>query len=223
MKPLFIPGAINILIACEESDTVRSRFQAKGFNAVSCDLQPSRNPEAKHYQGDLFDIIGLGWDMMIAFPPCTHLCVSGARHFDRKKADGRQAEAVEFFLKVWNSQIPRICIENPVGIMSSHFRKPDQIIHPYYFGDSASKRTCLWLKNMPKLVHVKEPNLFEKEPTHVYRGDFVASKETGSRMPAWYAETSKLSTEERSKARSKTFNGIAYAMCEQWSKLFFNE
>jgi hypothetical protein len=197
---------INILIACEESDEVRGRFEAMGFNAWSCDLQLNRNPNAKHYQGSVFDIINNGWDLMIAFPPCTDLAVSGAAHFKQKIADGRQQAGADFFMKLANSNIPRIAIENPVGVMSGKWRKPDQIIHPYYFGDEARKKTCLWLKGLPKLQHLEKPNLFEKEVTHVSEGKIVNG------YPAWMFNNDK-------KHRSKTFPGIAEAMTKQWAKV----
>lgn len=193
-----------ILIACEESDEVRSRFEAYGFDAWSCDLQPNRNQKAKHYQGNVFDIINDGWDAMIAFPPCTHLAVSGAAWFNKKRNDGTQQKAIDFFMRIANADIKHIAIENPVGIMSSAWRKPDQIINPYYFGDEARKKTCLWLKNLPRLIHVQKPNLFEQKTTWVSEGKVVNG------YPAWMFNSDK-------KHRSKTFPGIAQAMADQWS------
>ena len=196
-------NGIRILIACEESDEVRGRFEQMGFDAWSCDLQENRNPNAKHYQGNVFDIIDDNWDAMIAFPPCTDLAVSGAAYFERKKKDGTQQKAIDFFMRIANADIKHIAIENPVGIMSRHFRKPNQIINPYFFGDEARKKTCLWLKNLPVLKHVKEPNLFEKETTWVSEGKIVNG------YPAWMFNNDK-------KHRSKTFPGIAQAMASQW-------
>ena len=203
-KHLLSAGVLRVLVACEESDEVRGRFEALGFDSWSCDLEENRNPKAKHYKGNIFDIINENWDMMIAFPPCTHLAVSGAAYFKQKQESGVQQEAIDFFLKLANADIKHIAIENPVGIMSKHFRKPDQIIHPYYFGDEARKKTCLWLKNLPPLKHVKEPNLFESEVTHVSQGKIVNG------YPAWMFNNDK-------KHRSKTFPGIAEAMAVQWS------
>lgn len=197
-------AGFRILIACEESDEVRSRFEAYGFDAWSCDLQPNRNPKAKHYQGNVFDIINDGWDAMIAFPPCTDLAVSGAAYFQKKQKDGTQQKSIDFFMRIANANIKHIAIENPVGIMSKVWRKPDQIIHPYYFGDEARKKTCLWLKNLPKLIHVKECNLFEHQSTWVSEGKIVNG------YPAWMFNSDK-------KHRSKTFPGIAQAMADQWS------
>ena len=203
---------IRILIACEESDEVRGRFEAMGFDAWSCDLQPNRNPKAKHYQQDLFEVINFGWDAMIAFPPCTHLAVSGARHFKVKQEDGRQKEGIDFFMKVINAPIKHIAVENPIGIMSSVYRKPDQIIQPYYFGDSVTKSTCLWLKNLPKLYHNKYINLFDNNISHTDKGEIITFK-SGKRMHSFFANSY-----GDSKTRSKTFPGIAKAMSEQWGK-----
>lgn len=163
---------IKILVGCEESDEVRGRFEAMGFEAWSCDLQPNRNPNAKHYQGSIFDILNENWTAMICFPPCTHLAVSGAAWFEQKRKDGRQQEGIEFFMKMVNAPIKHIAIENPVGIMSKIYRKPDQVIQPYYFGDEYQKTTCLWLKGFPKLFHSKTLDLFQKEITHVGKGEF---------------------------------------------------
>lgn len=213
--------SIRVLIACEESDEVRGRFEKLGFDAWSCDLQPNRNPNAKHYKGSIFDIINENWDMMIAFPPCTHLAVSGAPHFEKKRADGRQQEGIDFFMAMINAPIKHIAVENPIGIMSNVYKPPTQKIQPYYFGDEAQKTTCLWLKNLPPLYHNSAPNLFDDTVTHVSKGEmfeWVDSK-TGKtkRKPKWYADAFKLKSEERSKVRSKTFPGIAEAMANQWS------
>jgi site-specific DNA-cytosine methylase len=206
---------MKILIACEESDEVRGRFEKMGFDAWSCDIQPNRNPKAKHFQCDIFKVIQKGWDAMIAFPPCTDLAVSGAKWFKQKIKDGRQQKSIEFFMKIANAPIKHIAIENPIGIMSKNFRKPDQIIQPYYFGDEAQKTTCLWLKNLPKLYHNAAPNLFDNNITHVGKGDFIIHA-SGKKKPKWYADAFKLKKDERSKIRSKTFPGIAEAMATQW-------
>jgi len=210
---------MRILIACEESDEVRSRFEAMGFDAWSCDIQPNRNPKAKHFQKDIFEVLDLGWDAMIAFPPCTHLALSGAAWFEQKRKDGRQKEAIEFFLAIAEAPIKHIAIENPIGIMSKNFRKPDQIIQPYYFGDPYQKSTCLWLKNLPLLYHNKTPNLFDQIVTHTNKGEFVYwinKKGKIKRMPKWLSDA--RVSKERSKIRSKTFPRIAEAMANQWGK-----
>lgn len=215
-----------ILIACEESDEVRGRFEKLGFDAWSCDIQPNRNIDAKHYQCDVFEIINDNWDAMIAFPPCTHLAVSGSQWFEQKIKDGRQKEGINFFLKIAKANIKHIAIENPVGIMSKNYMPPSQIIQPYYFGDKAQKTTCLWLKNLPKLYHNATPNLFDDIITHTDKGEFIEwiDKKTGKlkKQPLWYAQARSLKGEERSKVRSKTFPGIADAMAKQWSDYILN-
>ncbi len=215
-----------ILIACEESDEVRGRFEKLGFDAWSCDIQPNRNINAKHYQCDVFEIINDNWDAMIAFPPCTHLAVSGSQWFEQKIKDGRQKEGIDFFLKIAKANIKHIAIENPVGIMSKNYMPPSQIIQPYYFGDKAQKTTCLWLKNLPKLYHNATPNLFDDVITHTDKGEFFEwiDKKTGKikRQALWYKESRNLNSEERSKVRSKTFPGIADAMAKQWSDYILN-
>ena len=202
---------MRVLVACEFSGIVRDAFAARGHDAWSCDLLPTERP-GQHYTGDVMDILDVQkWDMMIAFPPCTHLAVSGAAWFKEKRRDGRQAEGVDFFMKFVNAKIPRKAIENPVGIMSSIYRKPDQIINPYNFGDPYSKKTCLWLTNLPKLSasHYDAP-LFGK---HTERGEYITFA-SGKRMPKWYALL--RADGDKAKIRSKTFPGIANAMADQW-------
>lgn len=212
-----------VLLACEESQAVTIEFRKLGFEAYSCDIQECSGgyPEW-HLKTDLFDVINDKWDLMIAFPPCTHLAVSGAAHFEKKRADGRQQQGVDFFMRVVNAPIHRIAVENPIGIMSNIYRKPDQIIQPYYFGDEFQKTTCLWLKNLPKLYHNDKPNLFDSEVTHVSKGEFFTwiDKKTGKekRQPKWYADAF-MYKKEIGKERSKTFPGIAKAMATQWSKV----
>ena len=191
---------MKVLIACEYSGAVRDEFIKLGHDAMSCDLLPTESP-GPHYQGSVFDIIDDGWDLMIAHPPCTHLAVSGAKHFAAKRADGRQQEGIDFFMEIVNARIERYAIENPVGIMSTIYRKPDQIIQPWQFGDEFQKTTCLWLKNLPPLIHTKVVN----------KGEFHVTK-SGKRLPKWYVGAT-------AKVRSKTFPGIAKAMAEQWSSL----
>jgi hypothetical protein len=182
---------MKVLVACEYSGTVRDAFIKLGHDAMSCDLLPTDRP-GPHYQGDAFDIIGDGWDLMIAHPPCTHLAVSGARHFAAKRADGRQQEAIAFFMALVNADIPRIAVENPVCIMSSIYRKPDQIIQPWQFGHGETKSTCLWLKNLPLL-----------QPSNIVKG----RADRIHKMPP---------SPERWKLRSTTYQGIADAMAAQW-------
>ena len=186
------PQGMRVLVACEYSGAVRDAFRAQGHDAVSCDLLPTDVP-GPHHQGSVLDIIDDGWDMMISFPPCTHLAVSGARWFATKRADGRQQQAIDFFMELANANIPKIAIENPVCIMSTQWRKPDQIIQPWQFGHGETKATCLWLKGLPEL-----------KPT-----DIVDGRE----QRIWKLPPS----EDRWKLRSTTFEGIAQAMAQQWS------
>jgi hypothetical protein len=201
---------MKVLVACEESGTVRDAFAKLGHDAISCDLQPSRT-SGKHYQGNVFDIINDGFDLMIAHPPCTFLCVSGARWLDHPKYPNRRNDrddATDFFMALALSDIPMIALENPIGYISTAWRKPDQIIRPYHFGDDASKATCLWLKGLPKLNH-----------TNVIEPSFHYTKK-GVKYDKWWFESSLISNlEERRKFRSKTFQGIADAMAAQWGVL----
>lgn len=182
---------MKVLVACEYSGVVRDAFIARGHDAMSCDLLPTDVP-GPHYQGNVLDVLNYPWDLMIAHPPCTHLSVSGARHFAAKRMDGRQQSAVSFFMTLANATIPRIAIENPVCIMSSLWRKPDQVIQPWQFGHGETKATCLWLKGLPPLV-----------PTNVVEGREARIH----RMPP---------SEDRWKLRSETYSGIAQAMADQW-------
>jgi len=191
---------MTILIACEYSGTVRDAFIALGHDAISCDLLPSDRP-GPHYQGDVFDIIDDGFDLMIAHPPCTHLAVSGARYFADKRADGRQQKAIDFFMRLANANISRIAIENPVCIMSSVWRKPDQIIQPWQFGHPEAKATCLWLKELPRL----EPTMVLQKPACGYWANQTPSGQNKLGPSA-----------DRAKLRSKTYQGIANAMAAQW-------
>ena len=184
---------MRVLVACEFSGRVRDAFIAKGHDAMSCDLLPSETP-GQHYQGDVLNILDDGWDLMIAHPPCTHLAVSGAAWFAEKRKDGRQQEAVDFFMKLANADIPKMAIENPISIMSTVWRKPDQIIQPWMFGHSETKATCLWLKELPKL-----------QPTNIVLG----REQRLHKLPP---------SPDRWKLRSITYQGIADAMAEQWGQ-----
>jgi hypothetical protein len=190
---------MRVLIACEYSGAVRDAFLARGHDALSCDLLPSEAP-GPHYQGDVRDILGDGWDLMVAHPPCTHLAVSGARWFAGKQAE--QAEALDFVRLLLAARIPRIALENPVSIISSRIRKPDQIIQPWQFGHEASKTTCLWLKGLPPLAPT---NVVGKGARHVTK--------SGKSLPQWY---NLPPSADRWKIRSATFQGIADAMAGQW-------
>ena len=183
---------MKVLIACEFSGIVREAFKAKGHDVWSCDLLPTEIP-GQHIQGDIIPVLYEYWDMVIAFPPCTHLAVSGARWFEEKRKDGRQQRGIDFFMQLARYPGERVAIENPIGIMSTIYRKPDQIIQPYMFGHGETKATCLWLKNLPKLT-----------PTN----------EVDGRVARVHREPP---GPERWKNRSRTFQGIADAMASQWS------
>jgi len=183
---------VRVLIACEYSGVVRDAFLARGHDAMSCDLLPTE-VTGPHYQGDVFDVIGGGWDLMVCHPPCTDLAVSGARHFPAKIADGRQGRALDFVRRLLDAPINRIALENPISVISSKIRKPDQIIQPWMFGHGEVKATCLWLKNLPRLT-----------PT-----DIVTGREPRVHfMPPG---------PNRWKERSRTLTGIAAAMADQWT------
>jgi hypothetical protein len=203
---------MRVLIACEFSGAVRDAFTKAGHEATSCDLLPNETPGA-HYQGSVMDILNDGWDLMIAHPPCTYLTLTGNKWFKPEYAERfptrhkDREDAVEFFMALANAPIPKIAIENPIGIMSSRYRKPNQIIQPWEYGHETTKATCLWLKGLPNLT-----------PTNIVsKGEVVISK-SGNRMSRWYYETSKITLKGglRAKARSVTFQGIADAMASQW-------
>lgn len=201
---------MRVLVACEESQAVTSKLRAGGVEAYSCDLLPTsgRHPEW-HIQADALEVAKMEWDMVIAFPPCTHLASSGAAWFERKRRNGQQQMGIGFFLAFTAlDHVPRVAIENPVGIMSKLYREPDQIIQPWMFGDPYEKRTCLWLKGLPKL----EPTDIVTPPPR------TATGENGRTMAEWYADAWSLPPHERSIVRSKTFPGIAAAMAKQWGR-----
>lgn len=211
---------MRVLVACEESQAVTIEFRKLGIEAFSCDIQECSGGHPEwHFKQDVFEVINMGWDMMIAFPPCTHLAVSGAAWFEQKRKDGRQQQGIDFFLRIANAPIERIAIENPVGIMSKIYRKPDQVIQPYYFGDQAQKTTCLWLNNLPPLYHNDRPNLFDNNVTHTWEGEMITyvEKKTGKirKMAKWYNDARKGN---HGFNRSKTFPGIAKAMATQWTE-----
>lgn len=205
-----------ILVACEESQSITKELRDLGHEAFSCDILPCSGGHPEwHIQADVFTIVNQGWDLMIAHPPCTYLSVSGARHLYNKDGSKNlerwenQKIALDFVQKLMNCPIPRIAIENPVSVISTKIRKPDQIIQPYMFGDEATKTTCLWLKNLPKL-----------EPTKmVSKGQRIVFK-SGKSHPKWYADAlaNAKTPAERRTLRSKTFQGIARAMADQWTK-----
>ena len=199
---------MRVLCACEESQAVTSELRRLGHEAYSCDLLPCSGGHPEwHIQADALEVAKMAWDMVLAFPPCTNLASSGAAWFEQKRRDGRQQMGIGFFLAFTAlDHVPRVAIENPVGIMSKLYRKPDQIIQPWMFGDPYEKRTCLWLKGLPQLV---ETDVVEPEP----RTEF----DSGKTMPTWYADAWHLPPSERAKVRSRTFRGVARAMAQQWA------
>lgn len=197
-----------MFVACEFSGIVREEFKKRGHDAWSCDLLPTEIP-GQHIQDDCLNHLNDGWDVMIAFPPCTDICSAGAVYWKQKVKDGRQAKAINFVAELSNCNINKIAIENPVGILSQVWRKPDQIINPYNFGDPYLKKTCLWLKNLPPLIQLINPR--EVIPTHHWHSGAGYHKKQGVRIK------SKLPGIHRdSRKRSLTFPGIAKAMAEQW-------
>jgi hypothetical protein len=195
---------VRVLIACEFSGAVRRAFRAKGHDAWSCDLIPADDSQEFHIEDDVTKYLSADceWDLMIAFPPCTHLAVSGARYFKDKAV--QQEEAIEFVRKLLEAPIPKIALENPVGVISSRIRKPDQIIQPYEFGHDASKRTCLWLKGLPKL-----------QPTKYVEPKIINGKKIwGNQTPS--GQNKLGPSPDRAKIRSITYEGIAAAMADQW-------
>lgn len=202
---------MKVLVACEYSGRVRDAFAARGHHAVSCDILPSDCAHGHHYQGDVFDIINDGWDLMIAHPPCTYLTYAGTRHWNKEGRAELREEALDFFMRLYNADIPKVCVENPVGYPNTVFRKPDQIVHPYYFGEPYQKRTCLWLKGLPVLDYAD--TIIEKpKPDYICQGEKCKGKAIN-----WCEGVKGTSKDNpRWKIRSATFQGIANAMAAQW-------
>ena len=202
---------MKVLLACEESQSVCIEFRKLGHEAYSCDIQECSGGHPEwHLQQDVTELLQQEWDLIIAFPPCTHLAVSGAAWFEKKRADGRQQEGIDFFMLFTDLKCPKVVIENPIGIMSKIWKEPTQIIQPYWFGDCFQKSTCLWIKGLQPL-----------EPTNmVSKGDFIqwTDKKTGKtkQQAKWFADAWKLQKDERAKVRSATFPGVAKAMATQW-------
>lgn len=195
---------MRVLVACEFSGRVRDAFLKRGHDAVSCDLLPTDSP-GPHVQGNVLDILCDGWDLMVGHPPCTHLASSGAAHFERK-GPAVQKAALDFFAALYFAPIGRVCIENPVGIPSTRFGKPTQIVQPWWFGDAERKATCLWLRGLPPL-----------KPTRRVKPEIIVypNGKTYSKCHNHYVKTGK----PRGYERSRTFIGFAEAMADQWSAL----
>lgn len=196
---------LKVLVACEYSGVVRDAFTARGHHAVSCDLLPSESPGGYHYQGDVRDILTLGWDLMICHPDCTYVCGSGLHWNNRGRGWEKTYEAIKFAKTLWEAPIPKIALENPVGLLSRHIGKPTQYIQPYEFGEDASKKTCLWLKGLPPLAPT---NYFPPRITPDGKCRWGNQTDSGQ---------NKLGpSEDRWKLRAKTYQGWANAMAEQW-------
>jgi site-specific DNA-cytosine methylase len=210
---------LRILLACEESQVVTKEFRKLGHEAYSCDILTCSGGHPEwHHQKDVKELLQEQWDLIISFPPCTYITVTGNRWFNVEKYGDKalkriedRKEAIDFFMLFANAKADYIAIENPVGIMSTQWRKPNQIINPYQFGDSFEKKTCLWLKGLPDL-----------NPTNVVTPGPRTYFKSGKSHPSWYADALSLSADERSKVRSKTFPGIAEAMGKQWSEYIIN-
>jgi len=195
---------MRVLAACEESQAVTIAFRALGHNAYSCDLLPCSGGHPEwHIQADVLSVLDDDWDMVLAFPPCTDIAVSGARWFAEKRADGRQQASIEFFMRFAECRCSRVAIENPVGIMSTLWRRPDQIIQPWQFGHPESKATCLWLRNLARLVPTR---LLALPPS----GRWTNQTQSGQNRLA--------PSPDRAKIRARTYAGIALAMAEQWGR-----
>jgi hypothetical protein len=192
---------LRVLVACECTGEVRRAFRALGHSAYSCDLKPSEDNSPYHITGDVLPLLAEPWDLLIAHPPCTHLAVSGARWWKDKEVE--QRKAIWFFLELANANVPHICVENPVGLMSTQWKKPDQIIQPWEHGHPHEKRTCLWLRDLPLL---RPTRVVTPEPRHVTK--------SGRSLPPWY---NLPPSPERGALRSRTFPGIARAMARQYS------
>jgi hypothetical protein len=207
---------MKVLVACEFSGIVRDAFAKRGHEAWSCDLLPTEKP-GNHIQGDVLAILNDGWDMMIAHPPCTYLSYVGMRHWNKPGRHEKREDALTFFMMFINSNINKICVENPLGYPSQAYRAPDQIIHPYYFGEPIQKRTCLWLKNLPPLIYRMTDELFgnktavnKPEPMYICQGEKCLGKKIH------YIEGMR-GVKDRSHERSRFFVSIANAMAEQWN------
>ena len=197
------------MVACEYSGVVRDAFRKRGHDAWSCDILPTDSDPTYHYECDIVEVLYKDWDMIIAFPPCTHLAVSGSKYFKEKIADGRQQQGIDFFMQFANHPCEKIAIENPVGIMSTKWRKPDQIIQPWQFGHPESKKTCLWLKGLSKL-----------EPTNILSlpecGHWNNQTKDGQNKLIVDGKWIGFNDKRTAHLRSKTYQGIADAMAEQW-------
>ncbi len=202
---------MRILVACEFSEVVKEQFLLRGHDAHSCDFLPGDKGLPNHHQCDVREILNDGWGLMIAHPPCTYLTYAGTRHWNNKDRYKLRLEAINLFMVFVEAPIKRICIENPLGIMTQVYRPPDQTIHPYYFGEAEMKRTCLWLKNLPKLVYQLHDDMFATA-TAAKKPEPLSIDSTSGHHKRYFTD-SKIRDPS---IRSKTFQSIAEAMAEQW-------
>ncbi|MDD4876746.1 MAG: hypothetical protein PHQ86_06445 [Dehalococcoidales bacterium] len=213
---------MRVLVACEESQVVCIAFREIGHEAYSCDTQECSGGHPEwHIQDDVIKHLRDGWDLMIGHPPCTYISYAGTRWWNDDGRVYKRLEALKFFADLWTAPINKICLENPRSCASPTIAKYSQEINPFYFGDEATKPTWLWLKNLPKLKHIKQTDMFDSK-THVGRGEFVYHTTIHGKIKGdskWYTEAFSLPPEERARLRSKTFPGIAQAMAEQWGNL----
>jgi hypothetical protein len=212
---------LKILVACEYSGTVREAFSQLGHDAMSCDLLPTEK-QGKHYVGNVLDILKEGWDLMIGHPPCTYLSYAAKKYWNTPGRAHKRLEALSFFLTLWEAPIPFICLENPLGCADAVIEKHTQIIEPYYFGDPHKKRTCIWLKNLPKLRYTHSQTLFEKasaaeKPQPIYTDKSGKKRYFTDATGGYHGEGASF------KKRSVTFPGIAAAMAAQWSDFILNK
>lgn len=209
------------IIACEYSRIVADAFESKGWDVTSCDILPAEKP-GKHYQGDIFDILySEKWDLLIGFPPCTFLTYASMANWDNPERVVKRIEAAQFFMKLYNADIPFISLENPRGIMYKIFRQPDQEIHPYYFGEREMKRTGLWLKNLPPLKYQLQPDLFTTEITATEKPEPIqiqVRKKTGKIKKRYRSDATCTNTFMNGHERSRFWVSIANAMAEQWTE-----
>lgn len=218
-------GSINmprVLIACEYSGIVRSAFSRLGWDAWSCDILPTDIP-GNHYQCSVLDVLNDNWDLLIAFPPCTYLTYAGMRNWYDEGRALKRIEAAMLFMQLYDCRIKHVCVENPQGIMHKIFRQPDQTIHPYYFHESSFKRTCLWLKNLPKLNYILQPDLFNNvlpviKPAPL---NIQVCRKTGKTKYRHFTDSIINGKIKSGHDKSKTFVSIADAMATQWTPLFF--
>lgn len=219
-KPL-LPAvhSVRVLVGCEYSQVIMSAFLEAGFDAYSCDILPCEGdyPE-RHIQGDLLEIINDGWDLLIAHPPCTYISYAATAYWNRPGRVFKRLEALNFFARIWESDVKHICIENPMGCADAIVAKHSQIIHPYYFGDEHLKKTCLWLKNLPLLEHRKQDDLFG-ERTHIDKPEPIYIDKSGKKR---YFTDAISGTNKGGHKRSKSFPGIASAMVDQWGGVVLN-